>query len=122
MFFNLGKVDFRITLHEKGTILVEMLASLSILLVLCTLIVPQTILLLKEAKQTKIRHIANGMIREEIALMQNETSKAFSIERKGVTYFITVEHNYKDSDVRICVNWLDLNQQNKSRCERVRNR
>lgn len=118
----MGKVDFRITLHEKGTILVEMLASLSILLVLCTLIVPQTILLLKEAKQTKIRHIANGMIREEIALMQNETSKAFSIEREGVTYFITVEHNYKDSDVRICVNWLDLNQQNKSRCERVRNR
>lgn len=116
------KVDFRITLHEKGAILVEMLASLSILLVICTLIVPQTILLLKEAKQTKARHIANGIIREEIAFMQSDTSKAFSIEREGVTYSITVEKSNKDSDVRICVNWLDLNQQNKSRCERVRNR
>ncbi|WP_379966322.1 hypothetical protein [Ectobacillus sp. sgz5001026] len=99
----------------------EMLASLSILLVICTLIVPQTMLLLKEARHTKMRHIANEIIREELVLMHNETSQDFSIEKEGVMYFIQIENSYEDSDKRICVNWFDANQQNQSRCERVRN-
>ncbi len=114
----MAQVDF--ISHEKGAILVEMLASLSIILVLCSIIVPQLILLQKEEKHTRMRHYANEMIREQIIAMLDHTSKPSSIVKAGVTYYIVVENSYESSDKRICISWYDLNHHKQSRCERVR--
>nr|WP_162144522.1 competence type IV pilus minor pilin ComGE [Ectobacillus panaciterrae] len=118
----MGKGGSIIFACEKGFTLLEMMASLSLLMVLCTLVFPQVILLMREEKNTQIRHEAHVLLKEQISsyYMDSAYSQTFTSAVAGTVYEVLWTDVQERNEKRVCMMWNDMNQQRQERCVHVR--
>ncbi|MFD3447747.1 hypothetical protein ACFDTO_24465 [Microbacteriaceae bacterium 4G12] len=93
-----------------------MIVCLSILMILCTLVLPQTILLLQERKNTHLSHTANVLLQEQMTSYLYDFVVPFSRTEiiSGRQYTITW------SNETICIAWHDTKNTRQNRCHYVK--
>jgi hypothetical protein len=96
----------------------EMMASLSLLIVLSSFIFPQVIMILKEEKNIQIRHAAYMLLKEQVAsyYTENVVSTTSVHMLKGVLYKVNWESFPTGHKERVCVSWHDRSQRPQERC------
>ncbi|CAM4127220.1 competence protein ComG [Bacillus manliponensis] len=100
---------------EKGSVMLEMLVSLILLMMVASLIFPQTLLIMKERKNIQMKYKAQVLLQEEAALYLYENGEMLPKvkEEEGITYMLRWE------DEKVCVLWEDVRQHEMKRCRYV---
>lgn len=108
MYFNWGEVGF--IMNERGFTLLEMLISLSILLMVSTFIIPSLMNVLIERKNLVIENEATILLNEQVHLYYHTGTFTELVEQDGIDY-----HFYKINN-QIYVKW-----NNRDNEEEIRN-
>lgn len=96
--------------------MLEMLASLSLLMMAVSLILPQTLLIMKERKNIQMKYKAQVLLQEEAALYVYHETKAIPKVREEAEATYRIEWE----DDKVCVLWKDTKQREKERCRYVK--
>ncbi|MFX3660665.1 MAG: hypothetical protein ACE3JN_11410 [Ectobacillus sp.] len=95
-----------------------MLAALSLLLMVAALFVPQAVLLIQERKDTYASHMANAVLKEEIARYLYNPASSFTSRRNisSISFFIEWRDTNIQHQKQICVSWNNAKKQLENRC------
>ncbi|WJE51698.1 competence type IV pilus minor pilin ComGE [Bacillus cereus] len=100
---------------QKGSVMLEMLVSLSLLMMAVSLLLPQTLLIMQERKNIQIRYKAYVLLKREAALhMYQDRPKQQKEEIvDGVVYWT----HWQGEEV--CTIWEDVKQKRMEQCRYV---
>lgn len=98
-----------------------MVASMSILLIVLTAILPQAIYLLQERTNTRLWYTANTLLEEQITahLYDVIAPQAYMTNVGGVMYTVTWESAEEKNENRVCIEWHNVSKQLQMRCLHV---
>lgn len=101
---------------EKGSIMLEILVSLSLLIMTVSLLLPQTLLIMQERKNIQLRYKAQLFLKEATAgYMYHQVISPVTEKRyENVTYRIQWQAE------KVCVRWKDMKQREIERCRYVK--
>ena len=89
IIFQLGRGDLRIVKCQKGSIMAEMIVSLSVLMMAVSLLLPQTVLVMQERKNIQIRYKATGLLKKAAIYMYgNEDKRIIEKNINGIVLHI----------------------------------
>ncbi|KEK26171.1 competence protein ComG [Bacillus gaemokensis] len=96
--------------------MLEMLVSLSLLMMAVALLLPQTLFIMQERKNIQIRYKAQVLLKKEFALYvhQNEEKQA-----KEETIDRTVYQTYWRGE-EVCAIWKDVKQRRMEQCRHAK--
>ncbi|WP_237741359.1 competence type IV pilus minor pilin ComGE [Bacillus bingmayongensis] len=100
---------------QKGSVMLEMLASLSLLMMAVSLLLPQTLLIMQERKNIQFRYKAHVLLKKEAALYmyQNRPKQQKEETVDGVLY----QTHWRGEEV--CAIWEDVKQKRMEQCRHV---
>lgn len=115
-YFSLGEEDLRIMKCEKGSVMLEILVSLSLLMMTVSLLLPQTLLIMQERKNIQLRYKAQLFLKEAAAvyMYHHVISPVIEKQYENVTYTIQWQTE------TVCVRWKDMKQREIERCRYVK--
>ncbi|MFS0861537.1 hypothetical protein AB3M96_02400 [Fredinandcohnia sp. 179-A 10B2 NHS] len=99
--------------------MLEMLLAVSVWLLLCTILLPQFIVVLAERNNIEILTIGNQLLSEELqAAFQGGVDKYDSkvLEKGGTRYWLTREYNAESNMWEVCNSWEDKLGRKVERC------
>ncbi|WP_255287356.1 type II secretion system protein [Bacillus pseudomycoides] len=101
---------------QKGSVMLEMLVSLSLLMMAVLLLLPQTLLIMQERKNIQFRYKAHSLLKREAALYmyQNQLKQQKEEAIDGVVYWI----HWREEEV--CTIWKDTKQRRMEQCRHVK--
>lgn len=92
-------------MNERGFTLIEMLVSLSILLMISTMIIPTLMEVMTERKNLAIRNEGNLLLLEQINRYNSDKNFNNIIEKDGVIFTFYLE------DKQLIVKWMNRDNQ-----------
>ncbi|WP_255266603.1 competence type IV pilus minor pilin ComGE [Bacillus cereus] len=100
---------------QKGSVMLEMLVSLSLLMMAVSLLLPQTLLIMQERKNIQIRYKAHVLLKREAALYmyQNRPKPQKEEIIDGVVYW-----TYWQEEA-VCTIWKDVKQKRMEQCRYI---
>ncbi|WP_440602588.1 competence type IV pilus minor pilin ComGE [Bacillus sp. GB_SG_008] len=101
---------------EKGSVMLEILVSLSLLMMTVSLLLPQTLLIMQERKNIQLRYNAQLFLKEAAAtyMYHHVISPVIEKQYENVTYRIRWQ------DEKVCVRWQDIKRREIERCRYVK--
>jgi competence protein ComGE len=106
---------------SKGYVLAEMLAGLSILLMICSFLLPTTIYILQERKNMEFLQTANILLKEEVFFIVKNNLPATKVRTvNNKDYFITWKEAEGENGAHVCVRWQDVKKREAERCRYVK--
>lgn len=96
--------------------MLEMLVSLSLLMMAVSLLLPQTLLIMQERKNIQLNYKAQVLLQEAAVLYTYHEAQEIPVvkEEEGVTYMLEWERE------KVCVQWQDAKQRENRRCRYVK--
>lgn len=116
LYFNLGEEDLRIMKCDKGSVMLEILVSLSLLMMAVSLLIPQTLLIIQERKNIQLRYRAQLLLKEAAAVYMYNHVVSSVIEKRYEHTVYTIQ--WKNE--KVCVMWKDSKQRENERCRHVK--
>lgn len=112
----MGEEDLRIMKCEKGSVMLEILVSLSLLMMTVSLLLPQTLLIMQERKNIQLRYNAQLFLKEAAAtyMYHHVISPVIEKQYENVTYRIQWQNE------KVCVRWKDIKRREIERCRYVK--
>ncbi|MDM5156440.1 competence type IV pilus minor pilin ComGE [Bacillus sp. DX1.1] len=97
---------------QRGSVMLEMLVSLSLLMMTVSLLLPQTLLIMQERKNIQFRYKAQLLLKEEAAIYtyQNHEAQQKETTIDGIVY----RTNWRGEEV--CTFWKDVKQRRMEQC------
>lgn len=92
-------------MNERGFTLIEMLVSLSILLMISTMIIPTLMDVMTERKNLAIRNEGNVLLLEQMNEYYSDGTFKNEIDKDGVNYIFYLE------DKQLVVKWMNRDNQ-----------
>lgn len=96
--------------------MLEMLVSLSLLMMAVSLLLPQTLLIMQERKNIQLNYKAQVLLQEAAVLYTYHEVQGIPVvkEEEGATYMLEWERE------KVCVRWQDVKQRENRRCRYVK--
>lgn len=112
LYFSLEEGDLRIVKCQKGSVMVEMVVALSLIMMAASLLLPQTLLIMQERKNIKMSYKALILLKKEAALFkyENEEKRVKEQVIKGIVYY-----TYWRGD-EVCTMWKDMRGKAMEQC------
>ncbi|MFJ8527868.1 competence type IV pilus minor pilin ComGE [Bacillus sp. NPDC094106] len=101
---------------QKGSVMLEMLVALSLLMMAVSLLLPQTLLVMQERKNIQLRYKAQLLLKKESALYMYQNEQMSSKEEKVDS---TVYHTYWKGE-EVCTTWRDVKQRRMEQCRHAK--
>ncbi|WP_459499459.1 competence type IV pilus minor pilin ComGE [Bacillus sp. C1] len=101
---------------QKGSVMIEMLVSLSLLMMTVSLLLPQTLLIMQERKNIQLRYKAYVLLKREVGLYmyQNQLKQQKEETIDGFMYL-----TYWQGE-EVCTSWKDTKQRRMEQCRHVK--
>ncbi|WP_242143776.1 MULTISPECIES: competence type IV pilus minor pilin ComGE [unclassified Bacillus cereus group] len=97
---------------QRGSIMLEMLVALSLLMMAVSLLLPQTLLIMQERKNIHLRYKAQLLLKREAALYVYQNQEMRTKEEKiGDTWY-----NVHWKGEEVCTSWRDVKQRRMEQC------
>ena len=116
LYFNLGEEDLRIMKCDKGSVMLETLVSLSLLMMAVSLLLPQTLLIMQERKNIQFRYRAQLLLKEAAAVYMYDHIVSPVIEKRYEHTIYTIQWETE----KVCVMWKDSKQRENEWCRYVK--
>ncbi|WP_230322439.1 MULTISPECIES: competence type IV pilus minor pilin ComGE [Bacillus] len=101
---------------QKGSVMLEMLVALSLLMMAVSLLLPQTLLVMQERKNIQLRYKAQLLLKKESALYMYQNEQMRSKEEKVDS---TVYYTYWKGE-EVCTTWRDVKQRRMEQCRHAK--
>lgn len=104
---------------NRGFTLVEVIISLSMLLVVCGLLLPPYVHLRREGENTEMMYQGNRILYEEILRYHNGgelNQEAKTVIKNGISYQLSWEVQAPPYKHKVCITWNNIREKHMKRC------